>query len=621
MLMQKSNTEYLSYRQRMYEPKKIKGTLVPFGYKKSEDDPKTVIPIPEQLDILQEAIQLHKKGQSLQKCVDYIFSKTKRKITRQGFYKIVNKNNVKKKARESAREQLDYQRDRVLKAKRELDKERSKLHNKNKKIRDLDIVLEGKSKTVIDTKEIEEASPTIQKAFEEKDIIFQANAGPQSDFLASSEREVFYGGARGGGKSYAMLVDPLRYCDKQHHRALLIRRTMPELRDLINHSQQLYSKAYPGAKWREQEKEWRFPSGARIEFGYAENLTDALRYQGQSYTWIGIDELPQYPTPDIYNFLRSSLRSVDPAIPVYMRATGNPGNVGSLWVKEMFVDPCEANQRFEVEIPTPMGVKSISRKFIPAKLQDNPYLMQTDDYYAMLASLPEVQKKQFLEGDWDAYESSSFPEFSRQVHVIEPFDIPRNWMRFRAADWGYSSPACCLWFAVDYDNNLFVYRELYTKRNTADIFARKVLDMEDGEYIRYGILDSSTWARRGDIGPSIAETMIQEGCRWRQSDRSPRSRIAGKVEVHKRLRIDEDTGYPSMFIFNNCLNLIRTLPMLPVDKNNPEDVDTTADDHAYDALRYGCMSRPIHPVSQRGNDFLTSTERQDSAPADSIFGY
>ena len=619
--MPKSNTGYLSYRQRMYEPKKIRGTLIPFGYKKSEDDPKIVLPIPEELDVLQEAIKLHKKGQSLQKCVDYIYSKTKRKITRQGFYKIVNKNNIKKKARESAREQLDYQRDRVLKAKRELDKERSKLQTKNKKIKDLDIVLEGKVKTVIDTKDIEEASPTIKKAFEEKDVIFQPNQGPQSDFLASSEREVFYGGARGGGKSYAMLVDPLRYCDKQHHRALLIRRTMPELRDLINHSQQLYSKAYPGAKWREQEKEWRFPSGARIEFGYAENLTDALRYQGQSYTWIGIDELPQYQTPDIYNFLRSSLRSVDPEIPVYMRATGNPGNVGSLWVKEMFVDPCESNKRFDVEIPTPMGVKKISRKFIPAKLQDNPYLMQTDDYYAMLASLPEVQKKQFLEGDWDAYESSSFPEFNRQIHVIEPFDIPRNWMRFRAADWGYSSPACCLWFAVDYDNNLFVYRELYTKRNTADIFARKVLEMEDGEYIRYGILDSSTWARRGDIGPSIAETMIQEGCRWRQSDRSPRSRIAGKVEVHKRLRVDEDTGYPSMFIFSNCLNLIRTLPMLPVDKNNPEDVDTTADDHAYDALRYGCMSRPIHPVSQRGNDFLTSTERQDSAPADSIFGY
>ena len=524
------------------------------------------------------------------------------------------------KAKKSAKASISDIAKQVKKAKDNYHNAQKKLKNKKEALKKADDILENKQNIFVE-EEFDDVPPNVKEAVKEQEIIFEPNEGPQTQFLAASEREVFYGGARGGGKSYAMLVDPLRYCDKQHHRALLIRRTMPELRDLINHSQQLYSKAYPGAKWREQEKEWRFPSGARIEFGYAENLTDALRYQGQSYTWIGIDELPQYPTPDIYNFLRSSLRSVDPEIPVYMRATGNPGNVGSLWVKEMFVDPCESNKRFDVEIPTPMGVKTISRKFIPAKLQDNPYLMQTDDYYAMLASLPEVQKKQFLEGDWDAYESSSFPEFNRQIHVIEPFDIPRNWMRFRAADWGYSSPACCLWFAVDYDNNLFVYRELYTKRNTADIFARKVLEMEDGEYIRYGILDSSTWARRGDIGPSIAETMIQEGCRWRQSDRSPRSRIAGKVEVHKRLRVDEDTGYPSMFIFSNCLNLIRTLPMLPVDKNNPEDVDTTADDHAYDALRYGCMSRPIHPVSQRGNDFLTSTERQDSAPADSIFGY
>ena len=133
-------------------------------------------------------------------------------------------------------------------------------------------------------------------------------------------------------------------------------------------------------------------------------MTDALRYQGQSYTWIGIDELPQYPTPDIFNFLRSSLRSVDPTIPVYLRATGNPGNVGSQWVKEMFVNPNTPNEPFYINIETPVGVKQISRRFIPAKLEDNPYLMQTDDYYAMLSSLPEIQKRQFLEGDWDAFE-------------------------------------------------------------------------------------------------------------------------------------------------------------------------------------------------------------------------
>jgi len=516
-----------------------------------------------------------------------------------------------KKARKSAQDLLRER-------KQDLKKAQDNYWSTKSKIKDIDNVLEGKQQ-VIEQDKIDEATPNIREAIKDREVIFEANEGPQTQFLAASEREVFYGGARGGGKSYAMLVDPLRYCHKQKHRALLIRRTMPELRDLINHSQQLYSKAYPGAKWREQEKEWKFPSGARIEFGYAENLTDALRYQGQSYTWIGIDELPQYPTEDIYNFLRSSLRSVDPDIPVYMRATGNPGNVGSMWVKNMFVDPAVPNTKFDIDIKTPNGVKQISRRFIPAKLEDNPYLMQTDDYYAMLASLPEVQRKQFLEGNWEAFEDSSFPEFNKDVHVIKPFDIPRNWMRFRACDWGYSSPACCLWIAIDFDNNLFVYRELYTQKVTADLFARKVLEAEQGEYIRYGVLDSSTWARRGDIGPSIAETMILEGCRWRPSDRSPRSRVAGKLEIHKRLRPDEETGYPSLFILDNCINLIRTLPMLPVDKNNPEDVNTHAEDHAYDALRYGCMSRPIHPIKQDFVDKVNEPKR--AAPADSVFGY
>lgn len=516
-----------------------------------------------------------------------------------------------KKARKSATDMLREK-------KKELERAQKNFWATKNRLKELDEVFDGK-KQLIEEDKIDEASPNIKAALKDKEVIFEPNEGPQTEFLASSEREVFYGGARGGGKSYAMLVDPLRYCHKQKHRALLIRRTMPELRDLINHSQQLYPKAYPGAKWREQEKEWKFPSGARIEFGYAENLTDVLRYQGQSYTWIGIDELPQYPNEDIYNFLRSSLRSVDPEIPVYMRATGNPGNVGSMWVKEMFVDPAPANTKFEIEIKTPVGVKKITRRYIPAKLQDNPYLMQTDDYYAMLASLPEVQRKQFLEGNWDAFEDSSFPEFNKDIHVVKPFDIPRNWMRFRAADWGYSSPACCLWFAIDFDNNIFVYRELYTQKITADIFARKVLEAEYGEYIRYGVLDSSTWARRGDIGPSIAETMIQEGCRWRPSDRTPKSRVAGKLEIHKRLRPDEETGYPTMFIFDNCTNLIRTLPMLPVDKNNPEDVNTHAEDHAYDALRYGCMSRPMHPATRTNNYRVGQTV--DFKPADKVFGY
>ena len=517
------------------------------------------------------------------------------------------------KAKISAQKTLREQNKKITRAQTEFHNAKKKKEN----ILKTDNALKGKDSTVLTSDSIKNLAPNVQEHVKEN-VIFEPNQGPQMQFLAASEREVFYGGARGGGKSYAMLIDPLRYCDKRHHRALLIRRSMPELRDMINHSQRLYSQAFPNAKWREQEKEWRFPSGARIEFGYAENLTDVLRYQGQSYTWIGIDELPQYPTPEIYNFLRSSLRSVDPDIPVYMRATGNPGNVGSLWVKEMFVDPSEPNKAFDVHIDTMAGRKSITRRFIPAKLQDNPYLMQTDDYMIMLSSLPEVQRKQFLEGDWSAFENSAFPEFDMSVHVVQPFDIPSNWLRFRTCDWGYSSAACVLWIAVDFDNNFWVYREHYTQRVTADIFARQVMEKEHNEYIRYGILDSSTWAKRGDAGPSIAETMIREGCKWRPSDRSPRSRVAGKLELHRLLTKDLDTGQLKLKVFSNCTNLVRTMPMLPVDKNNPEDVDTHAEDHAYDALRYGVMSRTVHPKSYDANRY---TEKEKFKPADRVFGY
>ena len=517
------------------------------------------------------------------------------------------------KAKNAAKRVIKTQNNKIKKAQQLIHHAKAKKENVLK----TDSALKGIDSSVMTESEVTKLPPNIKNHVEEN-IVFRPNKGPQTEFLAASEREVFYGGARGGGKSYAMLIDPLRYCDKSHHRALLLRRSMPELRDMINHSQRLYGRAFPGAKWREQEKEWRFPSGARIEFGYAENLTDVLRYQGQSYTWIGIDELPQYATPEIYNFLRSSLRSVDPEIPVFMRATGNPGNVGSLWVKEMFVDPAEPNEAFKINIDTVAGQKTITRRFIPAKLQDNPYLMQTDDYLIMLSSLPEVQRKLFLEGDWGAFENSAFPEFSITTHVVQPFDVPRNWLRFRTCDWGYSSAACVLWIAVDFDNNFWIYREYYTKRVTADIFAKQVLEREQEEYIRYGILDSSTWARRGDAGPSIAETMIREGCKWRPSDRSPRSRIAGKLELHKQFTLDKDTNQPRLKIFSNCINLIRTLPMLPIDKNNPEDVDTDAEDHAYDALRYGVMSRAMHPHSYAANRY---TEKETFKPADRVFGY
>lgn len=487
-------------------------------------------------------------------------------------------------------------------------------------LKKIDDALDTNAKSkILTTDVIDKVPDELQEAIQQE-VIFAPNPGPQTEFLAAGEDEVFYGGARGGGKSFAMLVDPLRYCNFPEHRAVLIRKTMPELRDLIYHSKQLYPKAYPGAKFFEQEKEWRFKSGARIEFGYAENLADALRYQGQAYSWAGIDELPQYSSPEIVNILRGSLRSVNPDLPVYFRATGNPGNIGSHWVKELYIDPATPGQAFKVRVDTPLGPRFITRRFIQAKLKDNPFLMKNDQYMVFLSSLPEILRKQWLDGDWDIRENNAFPEFHRYIHTVEPFGIPRNWPRFRSADWGYSSPACVLWFACDYNGTLYVYRELYTKGLTADKFAMKVMELEanDPKPMR-GIMDSSIWSKRGDIGPSVPDTMAKQGCMWRPSDRSPNSRRAGKMEIHRRLAINELTKKPKLLIFNTCLNTIRTLPELPLDRDDPEDVDTKAEDHAYDALRYGCMSRPMSMLENIM--FQSSQLNSYTPPANRTFGY
>jgi hypothetical protein len=308
-----------------------------------------------------------------------------------------------------------------------------------------------------------------------------------------------------------------------------------------------------------------------------------------------------------------------------MRATTNPGGPGHAWVKKMFIDPSTAGRAFwatDIDTGTPLtypkghskeGQPLFKRRFIPAMLSDNPYLAEGGDYETMLLSLPEHQRKQLLEGNWDVAEGAAFPEFSRPIHVIKHEHIPNNWVKFRACDYGYGSYSAVLWFAVSPSEQLIVYRELYVSKVLAKDLAHRILDAEkhDGQ-IRYGVLDSSCWHRRGDTGPSLAEQMIAEGCRWRPADRSAGSRVSGKNEIHRRLQLDDFTQEPRLVIMDNCTNLIAQLPILPLDKANPEDINTKAEDHLYDALRYGVMSRPrfsiwdYDPASQRSNSMPTA---------------
>jgi hypothetical protein len=463
-----------------------------------------------------------------------------------------------------------------------------------------------------------------------QDIIFAPNPGPQEDFLASNEQEVLYGGAAGGGKSYAMVADPVRYFNNGQSRGLLVRRSTEELRELISVSKQLYPRAIPGIKFMERDKTWVAPSGATLWMSYLDRDDDVMRYQGQAFNWIGLDELTQWPSPFAWNYMRSRLRATSASkLPLYMRATTNPGGPGHFWVKKTFIDPAPSNTSFHATdehgevIQWPKGHRRegeplFKRRFIPANLFNNPYLAEDGMYEANLLSMPEHQRRQLLDGDWSISEGSAFSEFNVKKHVIPPYDIPDSWAKFRACDYGYGSMTAVLWFAVAPDEQIVIYRELYVNKTTASDLADMIIEIESGERIRYGVLDSSLWHNRGDTGPSLAEQMIQKGCRWRPSDRSKGSRIAGKNEIHRRLQIDEFTEQPRIVFFNTCRNIISELPSLPLDKNNLEDVDTKSPiDHGYDALRYGLMTRPRSSLW----DYDPSTQRSGFQMSDPTFGY
>ena len=459
-------------------------------------------------------------------------------------------------------------------------------------------------------------------------ILFSPNNGPQTDFLAAPEKEVLYGGAAGGGKSFAMLMDLLRYAHNGNHRALLLRRTLAELTELIDQSRKIYTQAFPGAVFKESKSTWSFPSGATALFSYVDKDIDVTRYQGQAFTWIGIDELGHYPTPYVWDYLRSRLRTTDSGIETYMRASANPGGIGGWWIKKMFIDPVPPNNPFwATDVETGKTLKHgphhplkpdeplFHRRFIPARLTDNPHLAESGEYEAMLQSLPEVERRRLLEGDWDVADGAAFSEFDRSIHVVEPFEIPYNWPRVRAADYGYSSPSCVLWGAVDWDNNFWIYRELYKKGYTGETLAEMITALEyDDPPMSISVLDGSCWSKHG-TGPSIAETLTRNGVRFIPADKN---RMAGKIELHRRLGINERTHEPRLRIVATCTNLIRTLPTLPLSKTNSEDVDTRAEDHAYDALRYLCMTRQTG-LPHAG--MLNRVKEQTYQPINRIFGY
>lgn len=463
--------------------------------------------------------------------------------------------------------------------------------------------------------------------------------------MSSPEFQVLYGGAAGGGKSYALLAEAMRYAQYGDYRALIVRKTLNDLRELVQKGKELYQAAFPGTQYNKQDKVFTFPSGATIWLNYVDSDDDVETYQGQAFAFIAFDELTQWPTAYAWNYLTSRCRTTNPNITPTMRATTNPGGVGHGWVKKMFIDPAPEGKSFwardletgeilvddeeydENGFPNPDYNKPIfKRKFIAAKLKDNPYLAKGKQYRRALLSLPEHQRKQLLEGSWDIVEGAAFTEFNRQLHTCEPFFIPNNWRKFRAADYGYGSYSAVLWFAVAPSGTIYIYREMYVTQTLARTIAEDIheIETENDEKVQYGVLDSSCWNTLGvegkrNRGKTIAEDLTYGRVKWRPSDRGKGSRKFGKQLIHSHLAIDEITEVPGLIIFDTCTNLISQLPVLQLDKKDPDDVNTKSEDHLYDALRYGLLSRP---KSKSIMDF-TDTKMKDytSRPFCETFGY
>lgn len=832
----------------------------------------------------------------------------------------------RERAKENARKEVKNLRDKARRMKSEIEEIKTKVTSTSP----------GKKGRVIEPERVAKMEKPLRDIANEN-ILFKPNDGPQTEFLAAPETDVLYGGAAGGGKSFAMLVDPLRYAHLKEHRALILRKTMPELRELIDKSRELYPKAFPGCKFKEVEKVWTFPSGAKIEFGFLEKDSDVYRYQGQAYSWIGFDEITHLASEFPWNYLASRLRTTNPDIIPYLRCTANPGGIGhcvpygevltttgwkpiqdvvvgesvlsqtpegelvyklveqtheydgdeisvydgntyhiactsqhkipvvtetktkdgrvfhpfklreeqflkevtrlpevgkwagespdvvsipevptrklrnkqplelpselfvkllgwylsegctidrdkafsiaqdkpeerkiikqlliacgfvfsesksqftvyspswysyfkqfgksrekfipenvkhlsvellqflietlmlgdgsngiyytiseqlandvcevglkagyrinlrsrqrrnrvglsyeislkqnkkawiekknrtvekwdgkvyclgvqdthtfyirqqghvwlsgNSWVKKRYVEPAEANTKFVRD--------GIDTKFIPARLEDNPYLTQDGRYEQMLKSLPEVHRRRLLEGDWDVTEGAAFPEFDIKTHTVQPFDIPVGWNRIKSVDYGYTSPSCCLWGAINpEDGTIFIYRELYERGLVAEELAEKMTERERDEYRSIpGVLDTAAWNKTGYTGPTIGELLCRGpyGHKLRPADKN---RKAGKIQIHQYLKVQGDVGKPLLLIFDTCTNLIREMQTIPLSETDSEDVDTHAEDHAYDALRYMLMSRPRkespHEIAFRFK------QEAGFLPADSTFGY
>lgn len=439
----------------------------------------------------------------------------------------------------------------------------------------------------------------------------------QAMFHASTAYEVLYGGAAGGGKSKAIVMEAIiDSLENKGVHSYLFRKTYPELKATLI-KEALSSIKAPIAVYSSASHDLIFSNGSVMHFRYCRNITDAYRYQGMEMHRLYIDELTHFPL-EVYEYLKTRVRApkalnVAPKI----RLTSNPGGVGHGWVKALFIDSGPPFEIRNITVKSSVLNKHMvtNRQYIPAYATDNPHLCE--QYILELEQKPEALRKALLLGDWNVFEGQVFTEFTddrhhymdrRNTHVIAPFKIPADWKRFRSFDWGYSRPFSVGYWAMDNDGRLYRYAEIYgsykdvatgeTKSpnkglrlepsGVAELLKNYEERYENGNKI-IGIADPSIFDESRGSDGCIAKLFERCGIYFERGDNE---RIAGKLQIHYRLRFDEN-GIPMMYVFNTCKDFIRTIKSLVYDVYNIEDIDTSSEDHIYDETRYMCMYSPV----------------------------
>jgi phage terminase large subunit len=415
------------------------------------------------------------------------------------------------------------------------------------------------------------------------------NSEPQKRFFEAEARHIAYGGARGGGKSWAMrrkfVMLAIRYPGLK---ILLMRRTFPELQG--NHINFLLSDLTGYAGYNDTNKVFMFPNGSVIKLGYCAAESDVYQYQGQEFDVIGLEEATHF-TDSQRAFMTTCNRTTRSDFTPRMYYTANPGNVGHEWFKRLFIDRLYQGKE-----------KAENYVFIPANVYDNPAIMKNNPTYVEeLENLPEDLKRAHLYGDWDVFAGQYFRNFDRNEHVIAPRALPPEWIRFRSMDYGLDC-CCCLWWAVDTRGTCYIYREMWEPNLILGDAARRIIELTPPEEkIRYTVASPDLWNRRQDRGLSGVELMSKAGLTGlikADASRIPGWRaIAEYLALRKTGETDEngeDVLAPGVRIFSSCLHLASDLPKLQHDQRDIEDVSSEPHEitHAPEAMRYGIMSRP-----------------------------